>query len=173
MRRAKEITLILLGGLFIASSMASFSCKRNRSPKQFWESAKRQILLLADHPENTSIVGFSKIDSVFGHDFITEKEKPAVSEMLMRHNMKMLEEEDESNGNIFEDASSLQREMAITSKLQPLLMHEDEGGEHIGWKLKVQYKTADKKGKEYQAERWFIFDKENQNILYSFEIPII
>ena len=149
------------------------------------DMAKKALMASVDNPESANFVGISQPDSVFGREYVTMKEKMALSVAMMKISHRFMEDVDfdypdsECHGMSGQmirqmDAMTALRSLMVTGELKPA------GGEAIqerkpfsGWKVKIEYEATDSDGQPYRSEYWFIMDKEAQCVIRSFEIPLL
>ncbi len=77
------------------------------------------------------------------------------------------------NTSIFPDTVNLmRRQMNAANEVQTMIFKNVPKGDWSGWKVKIDYECVDKDGIKYRAERWIFFDREGENIIKTFEIPL-
>ena len=149
------------------------------------DMARKALMASVDNPESVKIVGISKPDSVFGREYVTMKEKMALSVAMMKISRRFMEDTDFDNpdsechgmsGQMKRqmDAMTALRSLMVTGELKPA---GDEARQErkpfSGWKVKIEYEATDSDGQPYRSEYWFIMDKEAQCVIRSFEIPLL
>ena len=159
-------------------------CSGN-SENKVQDMAKKALMASVDNPESVKIVGISKPDSVFGREYVTMKEKMALSVAMMKISRRFMEDTDFDNpdsechgmsGQMKRqmDAMTALRSLMVTGELKPT---GDEASQErkpfSGWKVKIEYEATDSDGQPYRSEYWFIMDKEAQCVIRSFEIPLL
>ena len=112
---------------------------------------KAQDMASVDNPESVKIVGISKPDSVFGREYVTMKEKMALSVAMMKISRRFMEDTDFDNpdsechgisGQMKRqmDAMTALRSLMVTGELKPA---GDEASQErkpfSGWKVKIEY----------------------------------
>ena len=149
------------------------------------DMAQKALMASVDNPESVKIVGISKPDSVFGCEYITMKEKMALSVAMMKISRSFMEDTDFDNpdSEIHGMSGKMKRQMDAMTALRSLMVTEelkpagDEVGQErksfSGWKVKIEYEATDSDGQPYRSEYWFIMDKEAQCVIRSFEIPLL
>ena len=70
-----------------------FSYSENKAQ----DMARKALMALVDNPESVKIVGISKPDSVFGREYVTMKEKMALSMAMMKISRRFMENTDFDN----------------------------------------------------------------------------
>ena len=146
--------------------------------------AKKALMASVDNPESVKIVGISKPDSVFGREYVTMKEKMALSVAIMKISRRFMEntELDNPNAECHGMSGQMKRQMDAMTALRSLMVSgelkpaSDEARQErkpfSGWKVKIEYEATDSDGQPYRSEYWFIMDKEAQCVIRSFEIPL-
>ena len=147
--------------------------------------AKKALMASVDNPESVKIVGISKPDSVFGREYVTMKEKMALSVAIMKISRRFMEntELDNPNAECHGMSGQMKRQMDAMTALRSLMVTEElkptgdearqERKPFNGWKVKIEYEATDSDGQPYRSEYWFIMDKEAQCVIRSFEIPLL
>ena len=159
--------LMILPAVAVLLGMGT-GCSDNSGNKA-QDMAKKALMASVDNPESVKIVGISKPDSVFGREYVTMKEKMALSVAMMKISHRFMEDVDFDNPD--SECHGMSGQM---KRLKPA------GGEAIqerkpfsGWKVKIEYEATDSDGQPYRSEYWFIMDKEAQCVIRSFEIPLL
>lgn len=181
MKQGKK--LLILPAVAVLLGMGT-SCSDNSGNKA-QDMAKKALMASVDNPESVKIVGISKPDSVFGREYVTMKEKMALSVAMMKISRRFMEDTDfdnpdsESHGMSGQmkrqmDVMTVLRSLMISGELKPI---GDETSQErkpfSGWKVKIEYEATDSDGQPYRSEYWFIMDKEAQCVIRSFEIPLL
>ena len=65
-----------------------------------------------------------------------------------------------------------ERQMRATSEIRSILYNARKRGDWSGWKIKIDYQCQDNHGCDYRAERWFFINKEGNQVIKAFEIPL-
>ncbi|MCI7285143.1 MAG: hypothetical protein MR551_00555 [Parabacteroides sp.] len=158
-------------------------CSDN-SENEAQNMAKKALMASVDNPESVKIVGISKPDSVFGREYVTMKEKMALSVAIMKISRRFMEntELDNPNAECHGMSGQMKRQMDAMTALRSLMVSgelkpaSDEARQErkpfSGWKVKIEYEATDSDGQPYRSEYWFIMDKEAQCVIRSFEIPL-
>ena len=180
MKQGKK--LLILPAVAVLLGMGT-GCSGNSGNKA-QDMAKKALMASVDNPESVKIVGISKSDSVFGREYVTMKEKMALSVAMMKISRRFMEDTDfdnpdsECHGMSKQmkrqmDAMTALRSLMVTGELKPM---GDESRQErkpfSGWKVKIEYEATDSDGQPYRSEYWFIMDKEAQCVIRSFEIPL-
>ena len=181
MKQGKK--LLILPAVAVQLGMGT-SCSDIRGNKAL-DMAKMALMASVDNPESVKIVGISIPDSVFGREYVTMKEKMALSVAMMIFSRRFMEDTDfdnpdsESHGMSGQmkrqmDVMTVLRSLMISGELKPV---GDETSQErkpfSGWKVKIEYEATDSDGQPYRSEYWFIMDKEAQCVIRSFEIPLL
>ena len=174
--------LLILPAVAVLLGMGT-GCSDNIENKA-QDMAKKALMASVDNPESVKIVGISKPDSVFGREYVTMKEKMALSVAMMKISRRFMEDTDFDNPDAEShmmsgqmkrqmDAMTALRSLMVSGELKPI---GDESSQErkpfSGWKVKVEYEATDSDGQSYRSEYWFIMDKEAQCVIRSFEIPL-
>ena len=69
----------------------------DNSENKAQDMAKKALMASVDNPESVKIVGISKPDSVFGREYVTMKEKMALSVAMMKISRRFMEDTDFDN----------------------------------------------------------------------------
>lgn len=180
MKQGKK--LLILPAVAVLLGMGT-GCSDN-SENEAQNMAKKALMASVDNPESVKIVGISKPDSVFGREYVTMKEKMALSVAIMKISRRFMENTELDNPNAEchgmsgqmkrqMDAMTAPRSLMVSGELKPA---SDEARQErkpfSGWKVKIEYEATDSDGQPYRSEYWFIMDKEAQCVIRSFEIPL-
>ena len=180
MKQGKK--LLILPAVAVLLGMGT-GCSDN-SENEAQNMAKKALMASADNPESVKIVGISKPDSVFGREYVTMKEKMALSVAIMKISRRFMEntELDNPNAECHGMSGQMKRQMDAMTALRSLMVSgelkpaSDEARQErkpfSGWKVKIEYEATDSDGQPYRSEYWFIMDKEAQCVIRSFEIPL-
>lgn len=180
MKQGKK--LLILPAVAVLLGMGTGCSGNNENKAQ--DMAKRALMASVDNPESVKIVGISKPDSVFGREYVTIKEKMALSVAMMKISRRFIEDTDFDNPDAESHMMSgqMKRQMDAMTALRSLMVTEElkpagdearqERKPFSGWKVKVEYEAIDSDGQPYRSEYWFIMDKEAQCVIRSFEIPL-
>ncbi len=175
--------LLILPAVAVLLGMGS-ACSGNSGNKA-QDMAQKALMASVDNPESVKIVGISKPDSVFGREYVTMKEKMALSVAMMKISRRFMEDTDFDNSDAEShmmsgqmkrqmDAMTALRSLMVSGELKPI---GDESSQErkpfSGWKVKIEYEATDSDGQPYRSEYWFILDKEAQCVIRSFEIPLL
>lgn len=180
MKQGKK--LLILPAVAVLLGMG-IGCSDN-SENETQNMAKKALMASVDNPESVKIVGISKPDSVFGREYVTMKEKMALSVAIMKISRRFMEntELDNPNAECHGMSGQMKRQMDAMTALRSLMVSgelkpaSDEARQErkpfSGWKVKIEYEATDSDGQPYRSEYWFIMDKEAQCVIRSFEIPL-
>ena len=181
MKQGKK--LLILPAVAVLLAMGT-GCPGNSGNKA-QDIARKALLVSVDNPESVKIVGISKPDSVFGREYVTMKEKMALSVAMMKISRRFMEDTDFDNpdSECHGMSKQMKRQMDAMTALRSLMVTEelkpagDAAGQErksfSGWKVKIEYEATDSDGRPYRSEYWFIMDKEAQCVIRSFEIPLL
>ena len=180
MKQGKK--LLILPAVAVLLGMGT-GCSDN-SENEAQNMAKKALMASVDNPESVKIVGISKPDSVFGREYVTMKEKMALSVAIMKISRRFMENTELDNPNAEchgmsgqmkrqMDAMTALRSLMVSGELKPASVEaRQERKPFSGWKVKIEYEATDSDGQPYRSEYWFIMDKEAQCVIRSFEIPL-
>ena len=87
MKQGKK--LLILPAVAVLLGMGT-GCSDN-SENEAQNMAKKALMASVDNPESVKIVGISKPDSVFGREYVTMKEKMALSVAIMKISRRFME----------------------------------------------------------------------------------
>lgn len=181
MKQGKK--LLILPAVAVLLGMVT-GCSGN-SENKAQDIARKALMASVDSPESVKIVGISKPDSVFGREYVTMKEKIALSVAMMKISRRFMEDTDFVNpdSDSHRMSGQMKRQMDAMTALRSLMVTEelkpagDEASQErkpfSGWKVKIEYEATDSDGQSYRSEYWFIMDKEAQCVVRSFEIPLL
>ncbi len=182
MKQGKK--LLILPAVAVLLGMGT-GCSGN-SENKAQDIARKALMASVDNPESVKIVGISKPDSVFGREYVTTKEKMALSVAMMKISRRFMEDTDFDNpdSECHGMSGQMKRQMDAMTALRSLLVSDgltpagsNEGSQErkpfSGWKVKIEYEATDSDGQPYCSEYWFIMDKEAQCVIRSFEIPLL
>lgn len=172
MVRALFIFGILALGITMMG-MVLTSCSKNDDKKKYCEKMALGFMnVQLDNPETINVLAVSDLDSVYGKQFFNNEELYQIGENLKDFNERIW-----SNDNLDLDDpktnAMMERALNASDVLRNVIDTDNANTEWSGWKMKMQYEAVDKAGETYKSERYFIFDKEKQYIIHSFEIPIL
>lgn len=181
MKQGKK--LLILPAVAVLLGMGT-GCSDNSGNKA-QDIAQKALMASVDNLESVKIVGISKPDSVFGREYVTMKEKMALSVAMMKISRRFMEDTgfDNPNAECHGMSGQMKRQMEAMTALRPLMLSgelksvSDESSQErktfSGWKVKIEYEATDSDGQPYRSEYWFIMDKEAQCVIRSFEIPLL
>ena len=162
MKPGMKIAILLIGGLLVWGGIFFLACQREDPRERAKEIAEKSLYACVDCPESVSIKAISKVDSVFGRDYVTQEESMNIAMAMFRINEKVMADTDNMENFNFEDPSLsalMERQMSALSALR--------------WKVKIEYEARNEDGNPYRSEYWFILDKEATCVVNSFEIPLL
>ena len=180
MKQGKKLLILPAAAVLLGMGTG---CSDN-SENEAQNMAKKALMASVDSQESVKIVGISKPDSVFGREYVTMKEKMALSVAIMKISRRFMEntELDNPNAECHGMSGQMKRQMDAMTALRSLMVSgelkpaSDEARQErkpfSGWKVKIEYEATDSDGQPYRSEYWFIMDKEAQCVIRSFEIPL-
>lgn len=142
------------------------------------QSAKVTLLATLDNPDAVRIITVSKADSVFGRDYISDKEQMILNTEMSKVNervMKLtnnLENFDTENDEVQE---LMKRQMTTAASVRNIMhssMFQPKEKKFSGWKVKIEYEYNTGKSKIH-SEFWAITDPTGKHVISFFEIPIV
>lgn len=180
MKPGMKLAILLIGGLLVWGGIFFLACQRDDPRMRAKEVAEKSLYACVDCPESVSIKVVSKVDSVFGRDYVTQEESMNIAMAMLRINEKVMEDTDNMENFDFEDRSLsalMERQMSSLSALRSLVSSRDTESDKpkhfTGWKVKIEYEARNEDGNPYRSEYWFILDKEVTCVVNSFEIPLL
>lgn len=187
MKPGMKIVIILITAVLFWGGMlvACVSCSEKPNNLAV-KVAEKALMATVDHPESVKILGISKVDSVFGKNYVTMEEKMALSVMMMKINeqvMKATNNFEDFNPDNREMNELVERQMEAMTTLRALVAFGDIQPEvhgqkkpqapFSGWKVKVEVEAPNAEGKLCRSEHWFILDMSAQFVVKSFKIPLL
>lgn len=176
----EAITVVLLSvsavivGILLMMGLNSCTENSGGKKKETLAVAEECIRLLAESPESVRILAFSEPDSVFGGIFFSDEELRSILDNVTALNDRLF------SGSVkdidFDDpkvCARLQRGASVSGVIQDQMLNPRDSGTFSGWKVKAIYECLDQFGDTVRNERYFIFDKDMNHIIHSFEIPIL
>lgn len=123
MKQGKK--LLILPAVAVLLGMGT-GCSGNSGNKA-QDMAKKALMASVDNPGSVKIVGISKPDSVFGREYVTMKEKMALSVAMMKISRRFMEDTDFDNPNIECHGMSgqMKRQMDAMTALRSLMVTEN------------------------------------------------
>lgn len=172
-------TVLFWGGI---ACCCLVGCSDNPQ-KRAVEVAKTALTASVDNPESVQIKGISKVDSVFGREYVTMNEQMALSMTLMKLGQEVMKEDcmesiDPKNWEFSErvkqrmEAMTALRELVSMGMLESGKSDTGKAKPFNGWKVKIEFEAKATDGSPYRSEYWFILDKEASCVVKSFEIPL-
>lgn len=121
------------------------------------------------------VLSVSEPDSAFGVYCFSQGEvkgmlrtMKAVTDTIMARTAGMTR----FNPDDFYVISLADRQMKASSDLREILFRSRERGDFSGWKVRIDYEAADHDGRRYRSERWAFIDKDGNNVLRTFDLPL-
>lgn len=186
MKPGALIKFILIATVLFWGGAACFIYFTNRPQKRAVEVAKTALMATVDNPASVQIKGISKVDSVFGREYVNRNEQMALSVTLMKLGQEIMKEDClESIGTDLEhweipklikqrmEEMSALRELVGTGMLKNGNADSNKPKPFNGWKVKIEFEAKDTDGSPYRSEYWFILDKKADCVVKSFEIPLL
>lgn len=93
MRPGALLKFILIATVLFWGGVACFIYFENRPQKRALDVAKTALMATVDNPESVQIKGISKVDSVFGKEYVNRNEQMALSVTLMKLGQEMMKED--------------------------------------------------------------------------------
>ena len=94
MRPGMKIGIILASIVLFWGGVFCFVCCADNLENRATDMAEKALKASVDNPESIRILGVSKPDSVFGHTYITQEEKMALSMAMVEINRKVMDATD-------------------------------------------------------------------------------
>lgn len=149
------------------------SCTPRKGKLQ--DLAKESLKESLYYPHQLKILAISEPDSAFGINYFSQQEMKgmlrtmkAVTDSIMKRTSDMTK----FNPDDYYVISLADRQMKATSEIRDLLFQSTKKGPFSGWKVKIDYEAVDHDGVRYRSERWTFINKEGDNVLRTFDIPI-
>lgn len=163
----------ILMTLLMAMVMVALNSCTNKSDKMV-SLAKKCLKSDMAHPDELKILASTEPDSAFGN-WCSQKEIRSIEHLITTVSDTIMKRT--KNMSVFspEDTYVMalaERQMAAMTQLRKQVLQSDEKGEWTGWKVKIDYQCRDQSGLLYRAERWFYIDKEGEQVLRNFELPL-
>ena len=89
-----KIWIILASIMLFWGGVFCFVCCSDNLENRATDMAEKALRASVHNPESIRIMGISKPDSVFGHTYITQEEKMALSMAMVKINRKVMEATD-------------------------------------------------------------------------------
>lgn len=137
--------------------------------------AVENLTLTVDDPKSLHIMAFSEIDSVFGRNFFNDEEVMLILRNVEEFNLKNFN--DSISSRDFDDLAfeaRVKRGVELSNTFQSIIdLNGKSSIGFTGWKMKVLYEYENDYKDTVRNEKYFIFDKTMNHIIYTFEIPIL
>ena len=164
----------ILAGACLMMILSSCSKKNDGRDADTRLMAVESLRLTVDNPKSLHIIAFSDMDSVFGRNFFSDDELT----MIIRNisDFSSLTFGDSMDGFNADDprlADKIQRGIAINDVIQSTINNDVDNNNFSGWKMKVLYEYKNRFNDTVKNEKYFIFDRDKQFIIHSFDIPIL
>lgn len=173
-------TVLFWGGI---ACCCLVGCSDNPQ-KRAVEVAKTALTASVDNPESVKIIGISKVDSVFGREYVTMNEQMVLLMTLMKLGQEMMKEDCLENIDLenWELPERVKQRMEAMTALRGLISvgmlenndaDSDKAKHFNGWKVKIEFEAKATDGSPYHSEYWFILDKEASCVVKSFKTPLL
>lgn len=181
MKPGALIKFILTATVLFWGGVVCFIYFTGRPQKRAVDVAKTALMATVDNPESVRIKGISKVDSVFGREYVNRNERMALSVTLMKLGQEMMKEDCMENIGTglehWETPQQVKRRMEAMTALRELvgtgMLENDKPKPFNGWKVKIEYEAKAIDGNPYRSEYWCILDKKANCVVKSFEIPLL
>ncbi|NPD83012.1 hypothetical protein HPS57_13665 [Prevotella sp. PINT] len=181
MKPGALIKFILIATVLFWGGVTGFVYYTNQPQKRAVEVAKKALLATADNPESIQIKGISKVDSIFGKEYVNQHEQMALSVTLMKLGQEMMKEDCLENIGTdlehWEIPGQMKQRMEAMTALRELvgtgMLESNKPKPFNGWKVKIEYEAKATDGNPYRSEYWCILDKKANCVVKSFEIPLL
>ena len=176
--RQRIIASILVVLIIIATVL---TIKLYKSPREkAILLSNKALMATVDNPSTVQITNISRVDSVFGREYITPQERLMFSINMMKLHKKMMKETNGLEDLLTKNRQAtemMHRQMSAMATLRSLMpMEEPHAGapkSFNGWKVKITYQAKSPLGKSYRSQHWFILDKDAKFVIKSFEVPMV
>lgn len=181
MKPGALIKFILTATVLFWGGVACFIYFTGRPQKRAVDVAKTALMATVDNPESVRVKGISKVDSVFGREYVNRNERMALSVTLMKLGQEMMKEDCPENIGAdlehWEMPQRMKRRMEAMTALRELvgtgMLEGNKQRPFNGWKVKIEYEAKSTDGNSYRSEYWCILDKKANCVVKSFEIPLL
>lgn len=153
--------------------LTAVSCTPSKGRLQ--ELAEESLRQSVYSPARLKVLAVSEPDSAFGTGYFTRAEiggmmriMKAVTDTIMARTAGMSTFDPGDRYTI----SLADRQMKATSYLRDILFMADRRGDFSGWKVRIDYEADGHDGRRYHSERWTFIDKDGDNVLRTFDIPM-
>lgn len=152
------------------------SCGReNGTDKEARMMALLNLRLTVDYPRYLNVIAFSEMDSVFGKNFFNDEEVMLILKNVEEFNLKNFN--DSISSRDFDDPAfeaRVKRGVDLSNTFQSIIdLNGKSSTDFTGWKMKVLYEYENDFKDTVRNEKYFIFDKTKNQIIHTFEIPIL
>lgn len=157
----------------ILAALALSSC--GSASSRMKDKAQDNLSASLDNPKELKILAVSEPDSAFGVSYFTKQEMTGMLRVMGKVTKQLM-----AKTKTVEDFSKLdpatlalaRRQMTAANQVQEMIFKNAPKGEWSGWKVKIDYQSVDNRGLKYKAERWIFLDKDGENIVKTFELPL-
>lgn len=181
MKPGALIKFILIATVLFWGGVAGFVYYTNQPQKRAVDVAKTALMAIVDNPESVQIKGISKVDSVFGREYVNRNEQMTLSVTLMKLGQEMMKgdclESIGTDPEHWELPKQVKQRMEAMTALRELvcigMLESNKPKPFNGWKVKIEYEAKTADGNPYRSEYWCILDKKANCVVKSFEIPLL
>lgn len=172
-----DSTIIFLSCFVFAFFIVNLSScgKENGTDKEARMMALLNLRLTVDYPQYLNVIAFSEMDSVFGRNFINDEEVMLILKNVEEFNLKNFN--DSIYSGDFDDPAfeaRVKRGVDLSNTFQRIIdLNGKPSTDFTGWKMKVLYEYVNDFKDTVRNEKYFIFDKTKNQIIHTFEIPIL
>lgn len=160
--------------LYLAFMLLAFSSCGSRTGK-LQDKAKENLVASLDYPKQLKIMAISEPDSAFGAYYFSKEEMKGMISVMSKVTDKLMEKTDKVKDFSQLDANTAglaRKQMNAAAEVQDVIYRNAPKGKFSGWKVKIDYQCVDRDGITYRAERWIFIDKQGENVVKSFELPL-
>jgi PBP1b-binding outer membrane lipoprotein LpoB len=155
--------------------MAAMLSACHSSKEKMFDKGQENLEASLDYPKQLELIAHTEPDSAFGVNYFTRKEITGMLKVMDVVTKKLMKSTTGINDITKADAYTvnlMRRQMNAANEVQTMIFKNVPKGDWSGWKVKIDYECVDKDGIKYRAERWIFFDREGENIIKTFEIPL-
>lgn len=155
--------------------MAAMLCACHSPKEKMFDKAQENLKASLDYPKQLKLIAHTEPDSAYGVNYFTRKEITGMLKVMDVVTKKLMKSTTGINNITKADAYTvnlMRRQMNAANEVQTMIFKNVPKGDWSGWKVKIDYECVDKDGIKYRAERWIFFDREGENIIKTFEIPL-
>ena len=168
MKITKFIPLAMLSVMLLAS------CQSRES--KINKLVTSHLVQSLENPENLKVQEIAEPDSAFGLNYFTKQEQTYMLSTVTNVTKVLMERTEYMTKPDLDDAYTMtlaDLEMRMSTGLFSGMLGDCKKGAWSGWKVRVTYTCKSKYGCMYKAQRWYFLDKDCQNVIRSFDLPIV